>query len=230
MIYITGDTHGNFKRIKEFCHKYNTTKNDYLIILGDSGINFFQDKKAILIKEFISKLPITLLCVYGNHEKRVEHIPSYKSSQLFNNTVYYEENFPNIYFTKDGEVYKINNNKILVCGGAYSIDKFQRIKDISWWEDEQPTKEIKKLVIYNCKKYNWNIDYVFTHTCPRKYIPPEIYFNGFNQNKIDKSTEIFLDAIEQKLNYKKWYCGHFHIDKIDNNIIFMFNNYRELGK
>ena len=44
MIYITGDTHGNFQRIKEFCQEQQTTTNDYLIILGDAGINYFGDQ------------------------------------------------------------------------------------------------------------------------------------------------------------------------------------------
>ena len=28
MIYITGDTHGNFDRVVAFCKKMNTTKED----------------------------------------------------------------------------------------------------------------------------------------------------------------------------------------------------------
>ena len=39
MIYLTGDTHGNFDRIRRFCEINNTTKDDVLIILGDAGIN-----------------------------------------------------------------------------------------------------------------------------------------------------------------------------------------------
>ena len=35
--YITGDCHGQFERIWEFCSEHNTNQNDVLIILGDSG-------------------------------------------------------------------------------------------------------------------------------------------------------------------------------------------------
>ena len=47
MVYITGDTHGDFTRIEKFCHDFKTTKEDYLIILGDAGINYWgeSDKK-----------------------------------------------------------------------------------------------------------------------------------------------------------------------------------------
>lgn len=32
MIYVTGDTHGQFKRIKPLCDQMNTSKQDALII------------------------------------------------------------------------------------------------------------------------------------------------------------------------------------------------------
>jgi len=41
MIYLTGDIHGDFSRIEQFCEENETTKEDVRIILGDAGINFF---------------------------------------------------------------------------------------------------------------------------------------------------------------------------------------------
>lgn len=46
MIYITGDTHRDFNRIKEFCKKLNTTKDDIMIILGDAGINYYGNENG----------------------------------------------------------------------------------------------------------------------------------------------------------------------------------------
>lgn len=40
MIYLTGDTHGDFERIKDFSDRFHTKKTDIMIILGDAGINF----------------------------------------------------------------------------------------------------------------------------------------------------------------------------------------------
>ena len=45
---------------------------------------------------------------------------------------------------------------------------------------------------------------------------------------VDTSTEKWLQAIEDKLEYKKWYCGHFHIEKTDEKIRFLFNDIIEL--
>ncbi len=40
MIYITGDTYGQFKWAEAFCEHFQTKREDILIILGDVGINF----------------------------------------------------------------------------------------------------------------------------------------------------------------------------------------------
>lgn len=43
MIYITGDTHGRFEWVEQFCERFGTSREDVLIILGDAGINFSGD-------------------------------------------------------------------------------------------------------------------------------------------------------------------------------------------
>ena len=63
MIYVTGDTHGDFDRIAHFCARMNTKPSDIMIILGDAGINFYGGWRDLHKKEFISKLPITLFCI-----------------------------------------------------------------------------------------------------------------------------------------------------------------------
>lgn len=68
--YITGDTHGNFNRIEEFCSENDTTKEDVMIILGDAGINYWLDNTDRQLKNDLSSLDITLFCVHGNHEAR----------------------------------------------------------------------------------------------------------------------------------------------------------------
>lgn len=41
---------------------------------------------------------------------------------------------------------------------------------------------------------------------------------------IDKSTEIWLDKIEENIDYKKWYCGHWHLEKKIDKFQFLFHN------
>ena len=38
-------------------------------------------------------------------------------------------------------------------------------------------------------------------------------YNKLLKPDIDHSTEIWLGEVEKSLNYKIWFCGHYHIDK-----------------
>ena len=118
----------------------------------------------------------------------------------------------------------------MVIGGAYSIDKEIRIaKGYGWWKDEQPSEKLKKEILEKIKD-NKDIDIVLSHTCPYKYLPHEAFLDGIEQSKVDYGTEKFLDFIEENVNYKKWYCGHFHIDKKIDKIEFLFNNVNDFDK
>ena len=164
MIYITGDTHRDFKRIVLFCYKYNTNKDDILIILGDAGINYY-GKLDNELKEQLNSLPITLFCIHGNHENRPQNILTYQQKQFLDGQVYVEEKYPSIIFAKDGETYNFNNTKVLVIGGAYSVDKHYRIAhDCNWWQDEQPSEEVKQKILDKIQTNN-TFDIVLTHTC-----------------------------------------------------------------
>lgn len=226
MIFITGDTHGKFNRIADFCKINNTTKDDILIILGDVGINYSSNHLDIMKKDFLGNLNITLFCIHGNHEIRPQTIESYDKMNWKNGIVYYEEQYPNLLFAKDGEIFDLNGVNTIVIGGAYSLDKSWRILyGHGWWDDEQPSIEIKKYVEDQLELSNWNVDVVLSHTIPSKYEPIEVFISGINQLNVDKSTEEWLDMIEDKLDYKKWYCGHYHTEKKVDKIEIMYNNF-----
>lgn len=226
MIYITGDTHGIFTRVEEFCKKNHTTKEDILIILGDAGINSNSARLDMYKKEYLLELPITIFAIHGNHENRPGNIPSYKEKVWNKGIVYFEEDYPHILFGKDGEVFNFEGKKCIVIGGAYSVDKYHRIiTNKAWYADEQPSDEIKVYVESQLENLNWNIDIVLSHTCPICYEPKEAFLVGLDQSKVDKSTEMWLGSLEYKLNYKKWYCGHYHIEKKIDKVEFMFENF-----
>lgn len=226
MIYITGDTHGRFERVEQLCERFGTSREDILIILGDAGINFSGGRHDRMKKEFLDSLPITIFAIHGNHEQRPYTIDTYKEKQWHGGTVYYEEEYPDLLFAKDVEVFELDGKKAIVMGGAYSVDKMMRLMyGYGWWPDEQPSEEIKKDVERKLDELGWKVDLVLSHTTPLKYEPVEVFLKGIDQGNVDKSTEEWLDGIEDRLDYGKWYCGHYHTEKKIDRVEIMFENF-----
>ena len=200
-----------------------------MIILGDAGINFSLGKRDKLLKERLAQLPITLFCIHGNHEERPQLIDGYKTKKWRGGTVYFEEKYPNVLFAVDGEIYDFDIGKAIVIGGAYSIDKSYRL-DVGapWFESEQPDDETKELVEAKLKKNRWKVDFVFSHTGPSKYLPTDMFLSNINESQVDKSTEEWLDEIEEKLTYDVWYFGHFHCDREIDKAIILYEDILEL--
>jgi 3-oxoacid CoA-transferase subunit A len=225
VIYITGDTHGRFEHIKKLCRRNETTHEDLLIILGDAGINYSGGIKDRIKKELLYSLPITILCIHGNHEMRPNTLPGYTMKEWQEGIVFVEHEYPNILFAKDGEIYLLNGKRTIAIGGACSVDKQMReTYGFGWWPDEQPSPQIKAYVERRLSESNWKVDVVLSHTAPLKYEPVEWHRPDIDQKTIDKSTEKWLEVIELKLNYKKWYCGHFHAQKKVHRLEIMYEN------
>lgn len=225
MIYITGDTHREFYKL----HDVEKNKDNMLIILGDVGINYYLDERDKKLKEQLNSYNIKLFCIQGNHEERPENISTYKEIDMFGGKVFIEEEYPNLIFAKNGELYDIDNKKVLVIGGAYSVDKNYRIiYGYPWFKDEQLNKEEMDNIL---NKYKGQyIDIVLSHTCPLKYEPTEVFMKGIDQSHIDKSMERFLDKVEHSINYDKWYCGHYHTEKQIDKLEFMFGRIKLFNK
>lgn len=230
MIYITGDKHADFRDVYDFCSDNKTSLDDVLIVLGDAGINYFNNEQDYILKASLSKYPITFFCVHGNHEERPEKIGTYKLEEFHGGKVYYEEEYPNILFASDGEIYHFNNHKVLVIGGAYSVDKHYRLRmGYRWYASEQPDEATKENILKVLSKLNNQVDIILSHTCPYKYLPREMFLSGIDESTVDYATEYFLDKIEDMTKYNKWYCGHYHTDKRIDKIVFMYHGIEEFG-
>lgn len=138
-VYLTGDTHGRFERIACFCRDNHTTRGDVLIILGDAGVNYYLDHRDEKLKRYIDTMPVTLLCIHGNHEARPTAALGYEEAERFGARVMVQPEHPNLLFALDGEVYELAGRSCIAIGGAYSIDKeYRLLRGAAWWPDEQP--------------------------------------------------------------------------------------------
>lgn len=229
MIYYTGDIHGQPTEIVNFCTRFNLTAADTVVILGDVGANYYGNKRDAAFKKALCTIKPTIFCIHGNHEMRPENIPTYKRKEWNGGTVWYEEAYPNILFAKDGEIFDLEGVKHVVIGGAYSVDKYYRLtRGYGWWADEQPSEEIKKYVEEQIKTKEFDI--VLSHTCPFKYEPVEVFLPFIDQSTVDTSTEEWLDKIEESIEYKAWFCGHWHINKRIDKMHFLFHDFESMDQ
>ena len=224
MYFITGDTHGDFSRIMRFCGS-DTSKEDVIIVLGDAGINYHKDLKDYILKQRLENLPITMFCLHGNHEIRPQNIPAYHEKIWNGGRVLVEDDYPSILFAIDGEIYNLNGRQCIAIGGAYSVDKFLRLeRGWGWWKDEQPSEAIKQYVEKQLADNGNRVDIVLSHTAPLKYEPREAFLSFIDEASVDKSTEAWLDTIEERISYDKWYCGHYHTQKTVDKVQFLFES------
>lgn len=133
MIYYTGDIHGGKMKITSFCKKNKLTSNDIIVILGDVGANYYQNERDEELKRAFRHLKPTIFCIHGNHECRPQNIPTYITKERNGGIVWYEDKYPNTLFAKDGEIFDLEGMKHLVIGGAYSVDKYYRIRKGYGW-------------------------------------------------------------------------------------------------
>lgn len=223
MVYYTGDIHGKKQEIVELCERFELTEEDIVVILGDVGANYYESERDNRLKRVLSRLKPTIFCIHGNHEIRPANIPSYRTKDWNGGIVWYEEEYPNLLFAKDGEIFTMDGLTHLVIGGAYSVDKYYRLmRDYGWWPDEQPSAEIKVYVEQQIQGRHFDV--ILSHTCPFKYEPVEAFLPMIDQKTVDTSTEEWLDRIEETAQYDAWLCGHWHINKRIDKIQFLFHD------
>ena len=97
--------------------------------------------------------------------------------------------------------------------------------DIDKWASDEIKARVEKALAERDNK----IDVILSHTTPLKYEPTEVFLSGIDQSKVDKSTEQWLDKIEENVEYKKWYCGHYHTNKKIDKVSVLFEDIAVFG-
>lgn len=221
--FLKGDIHGNLFEIIDFINRFNLGKNDNIIILGDCGIAWRKDKKDLdqnikLWNECGNG--VKLYFIDGNHE----NFNILNSLPIENNMGKIADN---IYHLRRGQVYEFENKKILVCGGADSIDKYRRIENFTWWKEEAISQETIDDIPAG------HYDYVLTHCCPRSIFEKnKIYLSTLqflDENKINHSSEDMLEQLKNKITFDHWFFAHYHINRnLDEKFTCLFENFREV--
>ena len=221
--FLKGDIHGNLFEIIDFINRFNLGKNDNITILGDCGIAWRKDKKDLAqnIKLWNEcGNGVKLYFIDGNHE----NFNILNSLSIENNMGKIADN---IYHLRRGQVYEFENKKILVCGGADSIDKYRRIENFTWWKEEAISQETIDDIPAG------HYDYVLTHCCPRSIFEKNrIYLSTLqflDENKINHSSEDMLEQLKNKITFDHWFFAHYHINRnLDEKFTCLFEDFREV--
>lgn len=215
-LLFLGDIHRNFNLVKYYVKSYDITNAD-IIQVGDFGVGFKKiDRDMEELKRVNNTLSInnvTLYAIRGNHD--------YKP--YFDNDPF---NLSNIKLVKDYSVLSLSNHKILLMGGAISVDRVERIEGYrtgkykyrNWWSDESFELDIDKL------KDVKDVDIVVTHSAPEFCHPMNTEGFGFLVDSKSKNDEYLktdllterklitdaFDIIQENNNITHHYYGHFH--------------------
>lgn len=242
MIYITGDTHGSIedtKKITELRRKHVLTPDDYIIICGDFGFAWDMPVLTRRQKEegetyesvygsewyriesseekwhldwFEKNISCPALFIDGNHEN-FDRLNRYPVESWHGGKVQFIR--PNVIHLMRGQTYDIGGLEVFAFGGAPSHDRAYRKEHVSWWAEEMPSeREIEE------GRQNLNHpDLVITHFLPESIDP-------FKNHTVFGS---FLDEVYEN-GFKRWFCGHYHVDKKYKGIDLVYQNIHSLQK
>lgn len=212
-VYVTGDIHGglDMQKLRDWDLGDGLTSDDYLIVAGDFGFPWDFSAEECTDIAWLESRPYTVLFVDGNHE-RFDHWAG-RPMELWHGglTQRLSDTSPIRRLTR-GEVFELDGSTIFTMGGATSVDKEYRIPYSSWWPQELPDERNFEEARAKLDSVGWKVDYVITHTCSTRMLSPTLYpAPGWNYPAVDRLTA-FFDELEDHLDYKRWYYGHFHRD------------------
>lgn len=241
-VWITGDIHGNPERLspESFYEQKDFSGNkdeNTVIILGDFGLVWSRDGENETEKywlDWLENKPFTTVFVDGNHDN-IPRLFTYPEKTWHGGKVH--EIRPHVLHLMRGEVFTIEGKKFFAFGGASSHDisdgiidyedddwnakayeldmqgKYMyRIKGLTWWAEELPTKEEMHHGRNVLKKYDNKVDYILTHS-PSTL---ELDLIGDGLYESDILTD-YLYAIKVVIKFDKHFFGHMHLDKAINS-------------
>lgn len=254
MIYLTGDTHGEFLRFNttEFPEQRQMTKDDVVIVCGDFGGVWRQEagSEERYWLEWLNDKSFTLLWVDGNHEN-YDRLNSgeFRAVPLYGGIA--QQIRPSIYRLLRGEVYEIQGKLFFTFGGANSHDIDDGILDPDTFESEagfeaEYRRWRMERRMFRVKGYSWwpeelpseaemkkgrkaleAVNYEVDYVITH-CLPHDMAFALSRTYYPDRLTLYFNDLLHRGLHFEQWYCGHYHCDQ---TVMGKFNVlYREIRR
>ena len=241
MIYLTGDTHGEFLRFNtsNFPEQEQMTKEDVVIVCGDFGGIWKQQAgpdENYWLDWMDKERPYQLLWVDGNHEN-FDRLNSdeFKVVDLYGGKA--QQIRPSIYRLLRGEIYDIQGKKFFTFGGAKSHDIDDGILDPDDYDDPQEFQSVYRRWrlegrMFRVKGVSWWPDELPNDAeleKGRKALEAVNYEVDYVITHClphdvaavlsrctfypDRLSLYFNDLLHRGLRFHRWYCGHYHCDQ-----------------
>lgn len=201
-LLLLGDTHGAWgKLFYELSIK--NIENCNILSVGDIGIGFSvneEENTNFLDRRFKEK-NINFYSIRGNHDN-----PSYFHGEK-------RIVLSNFELVEDYTITAYNGKTIQCIGGAISIDRKGRAKDVSWWPNENVNFEPT-----SCGK----VDVLVTHTAPSWCAPVE--FGEIVYGWAEEDHELIQDLTKERKTMdeilslckpEQHFYGHFHFSNTE---------------
>ncbi len=196
-IFVQGDWHGKWNMVLEEIEKL---PNDSLLIcVGDVGLGFrglTLNRLCVGLEPILAKKAITLFLLRGNHDN-----PAIWKEETHSDYIKLIEDFSEI---------RINNKNFYFIGGATSIDRSYRTKNVDYWVDEvipyndyvKPINKIDVLITHSAPLFCWPVG--FNDYC-RYWFKEEPIL----EQELTKERQ-FLNKVFDDIKPELHVYGHFH--------------------
>jgi len=208
--------------------------------VGDFGVGLeityhSDEERLVKLNKVLKEFNCHLYVIRGNHDDPYFFIGNH--------------NYSNLHLMEDYSIVEINGDKVLMVGGAISVDRnilkgrmrgyaaANSSKECYWYDEAFVLDESKLDNLYD-------IDYVVTHNSPSFTFPINdpsninnshgAFIEGFvNDGDNDLKNDLNNERLDLTKMYdilkmngnplKKWFCGHYHrhIEKNHNGVDFI---------
>ncbi|MCD4827452.1 MAG: leucine-rich repeat protein [Acholeplasmataceae bacterium] len=218
-LHLFADVHGvlRYDIIKNYVEINTLDKSDTIVVLGDFGLVWEEPMNNELLV-FYNSLPCEVLFIDGNHEN-FDFLKKFPTEYKLGSSV--AKISSNVFHLLRGNIYVIGEKIIFTFGGAYSIKRDTESSPVYVWKEELPSKNEYNNALSNLKKYNFKVDYVFTHQGPR-FILDNI---NYRYSKNEHVLLDFLSKLADKTCFDKWFFGHIHQDIDINRYKSIYNGH-----
>lgn len=242
MLYITGDTHGEFQWLEEIARNPDA---EYIIVCGDFGFLWDGNEADERLLDSLDALGPHILFVDGNHEN-FDLLKMYPAVEWNGGKIHHLRD--KVTHLMRGQIFTLCGHKVFTMGGArsndisdgivdpntpYALKKIRkleqlgahfRIKHYSWWPEELPSDIELDEAVENLTKHNKQVDIILTHCAPDS-IQTAIGKSGMIPNRLTA----FLEAVKDCIDYSLWFFGHYHRDQaIDDKHILLYHGHVKL--